>query len=57
MASFLAELKAKGRAGEPASGVKIKMLAAAIEECLEHHIRVNVWNNTKIVKFRIAAVQ
>lgn len=54
---FLAELKTEGRAGESASRVEVKMLATAVEECLEHHIRVNVWNNIKIGKFRIPAMQ
>lgn len=48
--AFLAELKAEGRARESASRVEVKMLAAAVEERLEHHIRVNVWNELKIVR-------
>lgn len=51
----LAELKAECRAWETASRVEVKMLATAVEECLEHYIRVNIWNEFK--KLRIAAVQ
>lgn len=52
--AFLAELKAEGCAWETASRVEVKMLATAVEECLEHHIRVNIWNEFK-VKIRTAA--